>query len=523
MDEQDGRPRASGHGTGRWRAPGRSVAVAGVVLGLAGVAHASGPLAENGQQIKTSHYGIDLFQGPIYAGSRVTALGGAYVAVAWDVDGMLQNPAAPAVRPFFSVTNFDYWLGFGLTFPGSFENMDFYNSGAKSQGAGSSVESFVMATPAAMFQLGAFGFGVSLELQNFQLGETSAGGQRTHLALAFNVVHSQMAYAFQRGALVVGLGSRILIMDAATRGADQARERPMRSFGTGLELGALWKPTGRIFSVGAAFRTGITTVPTYADSAVLNTEGDVVFETDRGQFYLPTEASLPWDLNLGVAAELGVNPENRPWVSEQSLAQRQELRVRLRMLERQDERIVALAIARTEAERAAINASYDASNQQDEEEIEEARQAAYWAIQRAMAEAPAGHVMVATSVLITGAASNAVGLESFLSQTVNHSGEHTVVSLRLGAEMGLIPNWVRLRTGTYLEPTRFETSTARPHFTGGFDLRLGRWNVFGLWPDDYQWRLAVGADVAREYSTLGVTIAGWYPRHHGKVQLPEPP
>ena len=149
----------------------RGVAVAAMLLGLEGGAFAAGPLGDNGQKITTSQYGIDLFQGPIYAGSRVTSMGGAYVAVAWDVDGMLQNPAAPAVRPFFSVTDFDYWLGFGLTFPGSFQDMDFYNSGTKSEDSTSSVKSFVVATPSAMVQFGAFGFGASLELQNYQLGE----------------------------------------------------------------------------------------------------------------------------------------------------------------------------------------------------------------------------------------------------------------------------------------------------------------------------------------------------------------
>src|SRR3569832_453058 len=127
---------------------------AGVLLGVEGFALAGGSLAANGQQITTSHYGIDLFQGPIYAGSRVTALGGAYVAVAWDVDGMQQNPAAPAVRPFFSITDFDYWLGFGLTFPGSFKDMDFYNSGSKSPDSTSSEKSFVVATTAAKIQYG---------------------------------------------------------------------------------------------------------------------------------------------------------------------------------------------------------------------------------------------------------------------------------------------------------------------------------------------------------------------------------
>jgi hypothetical protein len=497
-------------------------AIAAMVLGLEGSASAAGELGDNGAKITTSHYGIDLFQGPIYAGSRVTALGGAYVAVAWDVDGMLQNPAAPAVRPFFSVTDFDYWLGFGLTFPGSFQDMDFYNSGSRSEGQESSVKSFVVATPSAMLQFGAFGFGVSLELQNYQLGELSTGGETAHLALAFNVAHVQMAYAFQRGALVLGMGTRILLMDAATRTSGEERAKPMRSFGTGVELGVLWKPSGQIFSLGAAFRSAIDTVPTFSDSAVLNEDGDVVFETDAGQFYLPTQAHLPWDLNLGVAVELGVDPENKPWISAESLARRQELRIQLRMLDREDDRTRALAGARTPEERAAINARYDEPTKRDEAEIGEAREAAYWDIQRSMAEAPFGHVMVSTSVLITGSASNAVGLESFLSQTVNHSGEDIVVSLRLGAEMGLIPNFMRLRAGSYLEPTRFDTSSARPHYTGGFDLRLGRWNVFGLWPDDYQWRLAVGGDWARDYSTLGITIAGWYPRHHGKVQMPGP-
>jgi len=495
-------------------------AVAAMVLGFERVAFAAGPLGANGQKIATSQYGIDLFQGPIYAGSRVTSMGGAYVAVAWDVDGMLQNPAAPAVRPFFSVTDFDYWLGFGLTFPGSFEDMDFYNSGTKSDDATASVKSFVVATPSAMVQFGPFGFGASLELQNYQLGERSSDGQTSHLALAFNVAHLQAAYAFDRGALVLGLGTRILFMDAATRTPGESREKPMRSYGTGLELGALWKPTGQIFSLGAAFRTGITTVPTFSDTAVLNDTGDIVFATDTAEFYLPREASLPWDLNLGVAVELGVSPENKPWVSDQSLAQRQELSVQLRMLDRQAAREWELTSARTPEEAQRINARYDALQKEDLAEIEQAREEAYWRIQRYMAEAPFGHVMVSASVLLTGTVDNAVGLESFLAQEVNRSGQDTAVSLRLGAEMGLIPNLMRVRAGTYLEPTRFETSTPRPHYTGGFDLRVGRWNVFGLWPDDYQWRLAVGADVARDYFTLGVTIAGWYPRHYQKVNRP---
>src|SRR6187551_356782 len=135
----------------------RAAASLALILACAsfsGVARANGPIGRNGDAIKTSRYSIDLFQGPVFAGSRVTSLGGAYVAIAWDVDGMLQNPAAPAVRPFFSVTHFDYWLGFGLTFPGSLEDMDYFNTGSKTQ-IPNSPTSMVFMTPAAMFQFGA--------------------------------------------------------------------------------------------------------------------------------------------------------------------------------------------------------------------------------------------------------------------------------------------------------------------------------------------------------------------------------
>ena len=63
------------------------------------------------------------------------------------------------------------------------------------------------------------------------------------------------------------------------------------------------------------------------------------------------------------------------------------------------------------------------------------------------------------------------------------------------------------------------------HGTFGFDIKLIKWNVFGIWPDDYMWRLGAGGDVTARYATWGVTIAGWYPRHEqgeGKQSKPSP-
>src|SRR6187399_2509737 len=148
-------------------------AAAGGALALAVLfasrhAHAGGPIGGNGQPITTSDYALDLYQGPLFAGTRVTGLGGAYVAISEDVDGDLQNPAAPAVRPFFSYTFFDYWLGFGLTFPATLQNMDFFNSGSKTN-VTNPPDAFVFFTPALNLQFGNFGIGYSLAMQQYSL------------------------------------------------------------------------------------------------------------------------------------------------------------------------------------------------------------------------------------------------------------------------------------------------------------------------------------------------------------------
>ena len=84
----------------------------------------------------------------------------------------------------------------------------------------------------------------------------------------------------------------------------------------------------------------------------------------------------------------------------------------------------------------------------------------------------------------------------------------------------VLPELLKLRAGTYLEPTRFETSSARLHGTFGLDVRLLKWNVLGLWPDDYVWRIGLGGDASRRYFSWGVTIGGWYPRQRQRDVAP---
>ena len=124
------------------------------------------------------------------------------------------------------------------------------------------------------------------------------------------------------------------------------------------------------------------------------------------------------------------------------------------------------------------------------------------------------YLLLSTSLLISGRVRDGVGVESFLDQVVNRSGASVVFSPRFGAEAEVWENRLKTRGGVYVEPTRFATSRPRAHATLGMDLRLTRWSVFGLWPDDFMWQIGGSVDVSRRYLTWGLSIGGWYPRHH---------
>lgn len=494
-----------------------AVCAALLVMGFAKVASAGGPLGDDGTPVTTSDYAIDLFQGPIFAGSRVTGLGGAYVAISEDVDGDLQNPASVAVRPFFSYTYFDYWLGFGLTFPASLKNMDFFNSGASTKVA-NSPESFVFFTPAVNIQLGPLGAGYSLGLQQYQLTPPDpANATAETFSVSISTMHFQVGYGFARNQWVAGFGARYVDMGLSRNGDLRS---DFSSSGIGIEIGGVWKPENLPLRLGIAYRTPIETLAHYTDDLLPNSEGDLIVSGAGGPKYLPKTVAVPWDLNFGFAVQFGKRPFNPPWETVSSLIERENLIHSLRRLDRETAKQAELARATTPDEQARIAQHYAEEQKLDDDDLDRALRDAKWRIERDLLSMNTFYVQVSAAMLVSGQVQNAVGIESMLSQTVNRSGQKTVVSPRLGIESGVVPNLLKLRAGTYLEPTRFATSSPRGHITAGFDVKLAVWNVFGLWPDDYMWRLGFGGDLAHRYTTWGITLAGWYPRHQGPDTIP---
>jgi hypothetical protein len=71
-------------------------------------------------------------------------------------------------------------------------------------------------------------------------------------------------------------------------------------------------------------------------------------------------------------------------------------------------------------------------------------------------------------------------------------------------------HYLRLRAGAYYEPARTAESESRLHGTGGLDVKLFRFGLFGLLePFDY-WQLSLAADVARSYLSTSFSLGFWY-------------
>src|SRR5690348_5559570 len=78
--------------------------------------------------------------------------------------------------------------------------------------------------------------------------------------------------------------------------------------GTGFESGFIWRPNGWQIRIGGAYRGGFDTRASPQSKFVIYPDDD----TNR--LYLPKGVSLPWDVNLGFAAQIGPRPLNPRWV-----------------------------------------------------------------------------------------------------------------------------------------------------------------------------------------------------------------
>jgi len=116
-------------------------------------------------------------------------------------------------------------------------------------------------------------------------------------------------------------------------------------------------------------------------------------------------------------------------------------------------------------------------------------------------------LVVAADLIVIGSSPDAYGIGAFAQKRLQRSGASTSVSARAGLEYEWIPGRLRVRTGSYWEPGRFDDVSGRLHFTLGIDGRV--WS-FCFWEDRYRVLLGVFGDGAEGYGNGGVTLGFWH-------------
>jgi hypothetical protein len=456
-----------------------------LLLALAGSAATSQAHAQTFQPIRRNDFNIDVFTGPTFASGRLVGMAGAYAPIATGIDGVAWNTSAYATRELWETSWFGWELSLGLVFPGAFSGDDLDNNGDSSI----PYNSLIFLSGGLRFQFGDFGIGVLQRAQGF-----SVVVDGTVSDVSLNLTNLGIGHAFFDGQLVLGAGLRVATFDIS----QQTGATLVEFTGAGFETGVMLGLDGLPWRMGASVRTSVSSRITEGASVDLNSEGQRVV----GSFILPNEVHLPWEVEFGFAYQFGSRPLNRRWINPHeveaeeraALRRRQGARLSRVPLERRDEHFWQRERARRVGEEAMLQRRLNALQLTHEKEM------------RLLSRE---YVLLSADILLSGVSPNAIGLEAFLSQQRQGAGETVSPTLRIGAETEPWPNRLKLRLGSYLEPSRFDESGFRMHATFGLDVRLFDWTLFGML-DEFSVRVTASADIAPRYNDWGIAIGFWH-------------
>jgi len=216
--------------------------------------------------------------------------------------------------------------------------------------------------------------------------------------------------------------------------------------GIGYTAGLIVKPNGLPFRIGGTIQQPI----------------DAEQEGAPGE--PPTTVHVPWKVSGGFAFQFGTRPLNRPFVT------------------------VADRIRKNTAGRKPTD---EDTKKAAAELFEEYQKDQTW------------YLLVTTELaLLQAADAGSLGSLSAVGRPL--------ISPRIGFESEVVPRYLRLRAGSYLELPVAEEGNARLHGTFGADIKLFRWGVFGLvHPFDF-WQLSLAADGAKAYLNTSFSVGFWH-------------
>ena len=401
----------------------------------------------------------------------------------------------------------------GLTNPGAFSGTDFENRGSNFQTLPTRFSNSVTFNAGLSLQYGTFGITVVYDQIRFGLSEDVKAASDS---VVINRVTGSLSNAFADDQILLGFGFRTatFTLDQQIGGNDESL---FSSGGASVQVGVIVKPKRLPVRVGATLRTELDVGDIHGTS-LGGADGQSQVVTQTGQngttttTILPSRIIVPWEVEIGGAIELGKRPLN-PRRLETTHAE-DEIRAHYERtrLERAEKNARAIEDApkatreavrrRTEVEELATEADEDAAIDKEIEVLTELqkKQARLW---------DRDEMLLLIGLLVTGNTPNAVGISDFLAQRQIASGENIVVSPRLAFETEAIRNWLIVRGGTYLEPARYADAFSREHFTLGVDVRLFKFNPWGIFGDD-PWRLRLAADASARYFNYGISLGKYH-------------
>ncbi|MHB8872472.1 MAG: hypothetical protein ACYC8T_02180 [Myxococcaceae bacterium] len=359
------------------------------------------------------------------AGPRVVGLAGAFVSIAERAEGLTSNVAALAQRHPLLYGNVDFdgtgsysWFG---PLPFTQSALDLDNSGQSDR--------LVFAQQFAasfMFQIRRFGIGAYYRTSEQGFCAIEACPRGDNLSVTLKNAGVATAFSFFADDLIVGAG----LFSAQ---AELGYHGEAWSYGGNLfaafnpEVDVLYRPNGRSFRLGAVYRPEALG-PYYPKTS------QPPWVASRQVYQAVVTPSV---LSLGASMRLGKGASNYNRLSPKA---REVMRDRL-------------GEANTPAE-----VPYDA---------------------------PTGEWLVSMQADVIFPVENAIGAAVFTSAIPvdpEPAGHGTYVVARLGVEHDTVPGRLRLRAGTWFEPSPFEGQRQRAHVTGGADLRLGHfiadWSIY---------------------------------------------
>ena len=323
---------------------------------------------------------------------------------------------------------------------------------------------------------------------------------------------------------MVGAGVRMAYMGIAEENGPSGNVISM--FGVAPQIGLIVKPEDKQFRVGLTGRMPVSATSNFTVASLIRQQqpdGSTI-QTVGGNgdpargFITPAKVVQPWEIEFGVAYQLGPRPLNPRWIEprDHELELEREI-ARARDLRLQNQRFVMASLPSStpferleRARRLGIMAREEAAAREIEDAelrdakklLEEQREARYqnW---------PRERVLLLASVLMTGPSEDAVALEGFIDQRRELVGQKVTIMPRAGVESEAIPNLLKTRAGVYLEPSRFADGSSREHLTVGLDVRLFKWDVFGLFPGK-EWRVSSFVDVSERYQNYGLSAGSWH-------------